>query len=215
MPPDSTSPPAPDLGPAGPARGRKFPAPVREAMTASGAAATCIPVELDGGAPEAAFFINLAGPESKADRRVIRYWRGPLSLGLESDVIETDHGAVVVLRPEVHTGPFDPLVCEILVTPGEGGAHFEALDLLARQPRLTWFFGDQGFDIIRTQQHPLALEQHEAFAALLKDALRHDAMTRMIRRYDARAALAEVTRHYTLRTGTRQAPSPDAGKSMS
>ena len=40
---------------------RRFPAPVREAMTASGAAATCIPVELDGGAPEAAFFINLAG----------------------------------------------------------------------------------------------------------------------------------------------------------
>ena len=133
----------------------RFPAPVREAMTASGAAATCIPVELDGGAPEAAFFINLAGPESKADRRVIRKWRGPLSLGLDSDVIETAHGAVVVLRPEVHTGPFDPFVCEILATPGEGGAHFEALELLSRQPRLTWFFGDRGFEIIRTQQHPL------------------------------------------------------------
>ena len=123
-------------------------------MAASGAAATCIPVELDGGAPEAAFFIDLAGPESKADRRVIRKWRGPLSLGLDSDVIETARGAVAVLRPEVHTGPFDPFVCEILATPGEGGAHLEALDLLSRQPRLTWFFGDRGFEIIRTQQHP-------------------------------------------------------------
>ena len=195
-----------------PARGRKFPVPVREAMTASGAAATCIPVALDGGAQEAAFFINLAGPESKADRRVIRRWRGPLSLGLDSDVIETGHGAVVVLRPEVHTGPFDPLVCEILVTPGEGGAHFEALDLLSRQPRLTWFFGDRGFEIIRTQQHPLDGGQHEAFAALLKDALRHDAMTRMTGRYDARAALGEVARHYTLRTEARRV-TPDAGKS--
>ena len=187
---------------------RRFPVPVCEAMTASGAAATCIPVELDGGAPEAAFFINLAGPESKADRRVIRKWRGPLSLGLDSDVIETAHGAVVVLRPEVHTGPFDPFVCEILVTPGEGGAHFEALELLSRQPRLTWFFGDRGFELIRTQQHPLDHEQHGEFAALLKAALRHDAMTRMTGRYDGRAALAEVASHYTLRTEARRVPPP-------
>ena len=202
----------PDCKSTAPVHDRKFPVPVREAMIASGTAATCIPVELDGGTPEAAFFINLAGPESKADRRVIRRWRGPLSLGLDSDVIETGHGAVVVLRPEVHTGPFDPLVCEILVTPGEGGVHFEALDLLSRQPRLTWFFGDRGFEIIRTQQHPLDGEQHEAFATLLKDALRHDAMTRMTRRYDGRAALAEVARHYTLRTEARRVP-PGAGKS--
>ena len=185
-----------------------FPAPVREAMTASGAAATCIPVELDGGAPEAAFFINLGGAESRTDRRVIRKWRGPLSLGLDSDVIETVHGAVVVLRPEVHTGPFDPFVCEILVTPGEGGTHFEALDLLSRQSRLTWFFGDGGFEIIRTQQHPLDDGQRGEFAELLKKALRHDAMTRMTRRYDGRAALSEVVSHYTLRAEARRVPPP-------
>ena len=190
---------------------RRFPAPVREAMTASGAAATCVPVGLDGGDSEAAFFISLAGPESKADRRVIRKWRGPLSLGLDSDVIETAHGAVVVLRPEVHTGPFDPFVCEILVTPGEGGTHFEAMELLSRQPRLTWFFGDRGFEIIRTQQHPLDDEQRAEFAALLKQALRHDAMTRMTGRYDGRAALAEVASHYTLRTEARRVP-PGDGK---
>ena len=191
----------------------KFPAPVREAMSASGAEATCIPVELDGGAPEAAFFISLAGPESKADRRVIRKWRGPLSLGLDSDVIETAHGAVVVLRPEVHTGPFDPFVCEILAVPGEGGAHFEALNLLSRQPRLTWFFGDRGFEVIRTQQHPLDDGQRAEFAALVKQALRHDAVTRMTGRYDGRAALSEVASHYTLRTEARRVP-PPAGKSV-
>ena len=192
---------------------RRFPAAVRKAMTTSGAAATCIPVELDGGAPEAAFFIDLAGPESKADRRVLRKWRGPLSLGLDSDVIETVHGAVVVLRPEVHTGPFDPFVCEVLVTPGEGGTHFEALDLLSRQPRLTWFFGDRGFEIIRTQQHPLDDGQRGEFAALLKAALRHDAMTRMTGRYDGRAALSEVAGHYALRTEARRVP-PSAGQPL-
>ena len=185
---------------------------MREAMVASGAAATCIPVELDGGAPEAAFFISLAGPESKADRRVLRKWRGPLSLGLDSDVIETVHGAVVVLRPEVHTGPFDPFACEILVTPGEGGTHFEALDLLSRQPRLTWFFGDRDFGIIRTQQHPLDDEQRGEFAELLRKALRHDAMTRMTARYDGRAALSEVASHYTLRTEARRVPPPSGNR---
>ena len=95
--------------------------------------------------------------------------------------------------------------------PGGGGTHFEALDLLSRQPRLTWFFGDRGFEIIRTQQHPLDDEQREGFAALLKDALRHDAMTRMTGRYDGQAALAEVASHYTLRTEARRVP-PRTGK---
>ena len=101
---------------------RRFPAPVREAMTASGAAATCIAVELDGGAPEAAFFINLAGPR-RARRTAGSSGNGavPCRSGSTAMSSRPPTGAVVVLRPEVHTGPFDPFVCEILVTPGEGG----------------------------------------------------------------------------------------------
>ena len=95
--------------------------------------------------------------------------------------------------------------------PGEGGTHFEALDLLARQPRLTWFFGDRGFEVIRTQQHPLDDGQRGEFAELLKKALRYDAMTRMTGRYDGRAALSEVASHYTLRVEARRVP-PSAGK---
>ena len=45
-----------------------------------------------------------------------------------------------------------------------------------------------------------------------RGALRHDAMTRMIGRYDARAALGQVTRHYTLRTEAHRV-TPDAGQS--
>ena len=99
------------------------------------------------------------------------------------------------------------------MTPGEGGTHFEALDLLSRQPRLTWLFGDRGFEIIRTQQHPLDDGQRGEFAALLKAALRHDAMTRMTGRYDGRAAVAEVASHYTLRTEARRVP-PSAGQPL-
>ncbi|MGI9335649.1 MAG: hypothetical protein ACR2RL_21090, partial [Gammaproteobacteria bacterium] len=68
-----------------PAR-QRFPAPVREGMRVTGAAATCVPVrtearsvppsaagsqqnesERDGW--EAALFVQLAGPECKADRQ--------------------------------------------------------------------------------------------------------------------------------------------------
>lgn len=188
----------------------RFPKAVRDAMHANGAAATCVAVQLNGEAWEAALFFQLAGAECKADRRAIKQSKGPLPVGMESDLIETDHGAVVILRPELHTRPDDPFVCEILLTPGDGGAHFEALKLLTGQPRLTWFFGDQSHWILHTQQHPLEAAQHKDFDSLLRDALKHDTMVRMSKRYDAMAALGEVVKHYELRAGTRQGDAPPA-----
>ena len=179
----------------------RFPGAVRDAMQSSGAAATCVAVQLDGDDWEAALFIQLAGAECKADRRAIKQAQGPLPVGMESDLIETDNGAVVVLRPEVHTQPGDPFVCEILLTPGDGGMHFETLKLLSRQPRLCWFFGDQSHWILHSQQHALEAAQHDDFDALSRDALKHDTMVRMSKRYDARAALAEIVKHYELRAG--------------
>ncbi len=189
----------------------RFPKPVRDAMQASGAAATCVAVQLDGEDWEAALFFQLAGAECKADRRAIKQSRGPLPVGMESDLLETDNGAVVVLRPELHTRPGDPFVCEILLTPGDGGAHFEALKLLSRQPRLCWFFGDQSHWMLHSQQHPLEAAQHQDFDALLRDALKHDTMVRMSKRYDARAALGEIVKRYELRAATRRGEYPPAG----
>lgn len=173
-------------------------------MQATGAAATCVAVQLNGDDWEAALFFQLAGAECKADRRAIKQAKGPLAVGMESDLVETDYGAVVILRPELHTRPGDPFVCEILLTPGDGGAHFEALKLLTGQPWLTWFFGDQSHWILHTQRHPLEAAQHKDFDALLRDALKHDTMVRMSKHYDARAALGEIVKHYELRAGTRQ-----------
>ena len=197
--------------PAVTAAASRFPKLVRDAMQASGAAATCVAVQLDGEAWEAALFFQLAGAECKADRRAIKQSRGPMSVGMESDLLETDHGSVVVLRPELHTRPGDPFVCEILLTPGDGGAHFEALKLLSRQPRLCWFFGDQNHWMLHSQQHPLEAAQHQDFEALLRDALKHDTMVRMSKRYDARAALGEIVKRYELRAGTRRGEYPPAG----
>ena len=121
-------------------RKQQFPPAVRDAMSASGAMATCVPVQFEPPRWQAAFFFQVAGPESKQDRRAMRRGEGPFTIGLETDVVETEHGAVVILRPELHINADDPLVMEILLTPGEGGAHHEALRYLSEQPSLNWLF---------------------------------------------------------------------------
>ena len=180
-------------------------------MRASGAATTCVPVRTDeraqgeaaehaaGDGWEAALFVQLAGPECKADRRAIVRATGPLPVGLETDIVETETGAVVILRLEVHTVPDDPFACEILLAPGSGGSDFDCLQLLTAQPRLQWFFGDQTFWVLRSQSHALGPEQHAGFDELLKDALKYDTMIRLTKRYDASAALGHVARLYELR----------------
>jgi len=180
---------------------KRFPQFVREAMTASGAMATCLPVRADGPYSdwETAFFLQLAGPESKADRRTLQGSGQTFSTGIETDVIETESAAVVMLRAEIHLRDADPLSMEILLTPGEGGAHHQALKLMTRQPSLRWFFGDRAFWLIHAQAQPLGSEQHAGFPEVLNTALRHDALVRMTGHYDAQAALGEVVKSYELR----------------
>jgi hypothetical protein len=190
----------------------RFPADVRKNMAATGAAATCVPVKLDGEDWEAAVFMHLTGPESKEDRRLLRKAKGSVPLGIETDLIENAHAAVVVLRVEVYTVEEDPLVGEILFTPGEVVGHFETLRLLSRQHRLCWFFGSRDYEILHSQQHPLEDEQHAGFDDLIRDAVRHDSLIRCSGKYDAHAALAEVVSNYELRAGVWRAGKLDAGR---
>lgn len=170
-------------------------------MIAAGAAATCIAVKLDEGEWESALFFHLAGPECKGDRRALSKAPSPLPVGLEADLIENEHAAVVLLRLEVHTTPDNPLVAEVLLTPGHVTEQFDALKLLGTQPRLCWFFGDSDFNVIHSQQHPLGDEQRASFGGILQDAIKHDRLIRLTGRYDARAALSDVVSHYELREG--------------
>ena len=178
-----------------------FPEDVREAMVATGAAATCVPVKFDDGNWETAVFFQLAGAECKQDRRVLTTAEHPVKIGIEADLIEHNHGSVVMLRFEAYTVADDPLIGEVLLTIGEYTSQFETLKLLTHQPRLSWFFGDQQYWVIHSQQHALPVEQHLAFDEILRDALKHDALVRMSSHYDARSALAEVVSHYELRAG--------------
>lgn len=178
-----------------------FPESVRAAMHTQGSAVTCLPVRLDADAWETAIFFQLAGPECKQDRRILAKAQRPLPVTVETDLLELQHASIVTMRVGVFTLPEDPLVGEILLTPGGARAHFDALKLLSQQERLCWFFSDQDFRILHSQQNPLSDEQHAGFDDLLRDAVSHDALIRASARYDAQAALAEIVAHYEFREG--------------
>jgi hypothetical protein len=179
-------------------------------MQASGATVTCMPVRLDTDDWEVAVFFCLAGPESKQDRRILAQAERPFTVSVEADLLELQQASVVILRFEAATIADNPLTGEVLLTPGDVRTHFDTLQLLCRQQRLCWFFSDEDFHVLHTQQNPLGDEQRASFDDLLADAVRHDALIRASARYDAQAALAEVVSHYDLRPGTaRTATSRD------
>jgi hypothetical protein len=86
---------------------KRFPDSVRRAMRDMGSAATCVAVRLDAGAWESALFVQLAGTECDADRALIAASPRPLAVGIETDVVEHQSAAVVVLRLEVYARPDD------------------------------------------------------------------------------------------------------------
>jgi len=179
---------------------KRFPPAVRAVMHERDIAATLVPVQLDGGQWEAALFVRLAGPECKADRRVLAKAKSPLPVGVESDVIEDTSAAVVMLRVEVHVDAADPFAAEILLTPGHNPSHFEAMRLLGIQERLCWFFGDADGSVLHAQSHALSDAQRAGFAELAQEAARHDALIRCTGRYDAQAAMDAVRARYAPRT---------------
>ncbi len=187
----------------------RFPEEIRQGMSANGAMATCVPVQLDaqgdaqGDASwEAAVFFLVGGAESKEDRRVLRKAEKALTIWVEADLIEHAAAAVVVIRLEVHTRPDDPLAAEILLTPGSATSQFKTCKLLTEQPRVMCFFADEAGWVIQTQQITLLPEHRKVFGEILDDATAHDALIRMTARYDAMAALSEIVSHYEIREGT-------------
>jgi hypothetical protein len=157
---------------------------------------TCLPVRLDHGDWESAVFFDLGGSECVRDRQVLEAGDGPCPIGLEADVIECATAAIVMLRFEVATRAGDPLAGEVLLTPGVGDVQFETLRNLTEQNHLRFFFGDEEHRVIHSQQLSLGERKHGGYRGILQDAVRHDAMVRLSGRYDAEAAMREVTRHY-------------------
>ena len=162
-------------------------------------AATCIPVQFEDEAWEAAFFFHVAGPESKQDRRVLKRDKITPTV-LMTELMTHEHASVVLMRFEIQTIITDPLVFEILLVPGEVSLHYECLKFLAQQNRIRYFFADSDFHVLQEQEQDISSVQHENFETLAREAFAHDSVIRMTGRYNAQAAMSEVVAHYQLRT---------------
>ncbi len=180
----------------------KFPVAVVDMMSAGGSTVTCLPVQLDDTGEsgwQSAFFFRLGGRESVDDIRILKDAVEPFSVGLETDLIEHASATVVLLRLQVFTHQDDPLVGEVLLTPGGAETHYEVLGLLGEQDSLTWFFSDQHYHVIHQQRQPLSQPWRHEFLALRSEAFKRDAIIRLAGKYNAQAAFAEVVSHYALR----------------
>lgn len=180
---------------------KRFPEVVRNSMDYTGATVTCLPVSFGTDNWETAVFFSIGGSESKQDRRNLARLEGAVvPVAIETDVIKHNSAAVVVVRLEAYTsGDDDPLVGEVLLTPGDKSSHFETLKLLSAQPVLRWFFADAAYWIIHQQQNQLRTTEHTIFQDALDQSTQHDALIRMTGKYDVQAALTEIVSHYEFR----------------
>jgi len=174
----------------------RFPSEIIKSMRSNRAMTTCVPVEFDEAGWETAVFFELGGKQCEQDREILKTTKTTLPVALEADVIECPSAAVVMLRFEILTQESNPFAGEVLLTPGIGSVQFEALQRLAKQDILRFFFSDAGYNIIHSQQLSLNDQERQGYQGILDDAVKYDAMVRLTGRYDAKAALKEVTGHY-------------------
>ena len=148
---------------------------------------------------QSAIFFRLGGTESQRDIRLLKKAESAFSVGIETDIIEHENASVVMLRLQLFAQKKDPLVGEVLLTPGGAETHYEILTLLSEQEELTWFFSDQDFQVIHQQKQPLSQDWRDEFLALRNEAFKRDSIIRLAGKYNAHSAFAEVVSHYSLR----------------
>ncbi len=185
-------------------------------MSAGGSTVTCLPVQLgaepeslpagtvngstdDSGDWQSAIFFRLGGSESQKDIGLLRNAKSAYAVGVETDIIEHENASVVMLRVQAFTQQDNPLIGEILLTPGGAETHYEILTLLSTQQELTWFFSDQKFQMIHQQKQPLNQQWRDEFLALRNEAFKRDSLIRLSGKYSAQTAFAEIVSNYGLR----------------
>jgi hypothetical protein len=177
----------------------RFPQPISQGMRNNGAMTTCVPVQYDNGIWETAVFFEVGGKECKEDRRQLRKTRSTIPVTVEADLITHANGSVIMLRFEVATSPDNPLVGEVLLTPGLGDIQFDTINYLTEQKQMRWYFGDAAYQVIHSQQTALYDHERQGYADLLQDAVSHDALLRLTGKYSAVNAINDVVSNYAFR----------------
>lgn len=167
----------------------KFPDEVIVALHEANITATCMPIQLDGGDWQAAFFYVLA-PDAPCLTNG-KLLGGPFAVALDADLHEHDNGTMIEIGVEIIT-PIEPCKGVMLFLTGHTSTHFDALNLLSEQSEIPLFIGDQFCSTVWQQRVPIDENFRLGITALIGEAVTRDAVIRMTDRYDPDAVFADT-----------------------
>ncbi len=168
---------------------QKFPDEVIVALHEAGITATCMPIQIDDGDWQAAFFYVLA-PDAACLKNG-KLLGGPFTVGLDADLHEHDNGTMIEIGLEVIT-PIEPCNGIMLFLTGHTSTHFDALKLLSKQQEIPLFIGDQYCSTLWQQLVPVNDTFRAGITGLINEAVTRDAVIRMTDRYDPDAVFADT-----------------------
>jgi len=155
---------------------QKFPDEVIVALHEAGITATCMPIQIDQGEWQAAFFYVLApdAPCLTGEKLL----GGPYSVAMDADLHEHENGTMIEIGIEVIT-PIEP-------------CHGVMLFLTSKQQDIPLFIGDQYCSILWQQRVPVNEAFRVGITGLINEAVSRDAVIRMTDRYDPDAVFADT-----------------------
>jgi len=168
---------------------QKFPDEVVVALHEADITATCMPIKLDDGDWQAAFFYVLSPDAPCLSNGKLK--GGPFAVGMDADLHEHDNGTMIEIGIEIVT-PIEPSRGIMLFLTGHTSTHFDALKLLSEQDDIPLFIGDQYCTTLWQQRVPLNETFRNGMMALINEAVTRDAVIRMTDRYDPDAVFADT-----------------------
>lgn len=168
---------------------KKFPDEVVVALHEAAITATCMPIQLDDGEWQAAFFYILA-PDALCLTQG-KLLGGPYAVALDADLHEHEKGTLIEIGVEIVT-PIEPSRGVMLFLTGHTSTHFDALKLLSEQHEIPLFIGDQYCNMLWQQRVPVNDTFRSGVSGLIDEAVSRDAVIRMTGQYDPDAVFADV-----------------------
>lgn len=167
----------------------KFPDEVIVALHETQLTLSCIPVQIDEQAWQAAIFYVLQPDAPCLGKGTLM--GGPFAVGFEADTVEHENATLIEIGLEVSV-PVEPLRGTMLFLTGHSTPHHEALKLLTEQQDVPLFLGDEHCNLLWQQRVPLSDAHRMGFKELLDEAISRDAVIRMTGRYDPDAAFTDA-----------------------
>jgi len=167
----------------------KFPDGGIVALHEADITATCMPIQIDNGDWQAAFFYILS-PNAPCLTNG-QLLGGPFAVAMDADLHEHPNGTMIEIGIEIVT-PIEPCNGIMLFLTGHSSTHFDALNLLSNQEDIPLFIGDQYCTTQWQQRVPVNEAFRLGITGLINEAVTRDAVIRMTDRYDPDAVFADT-----------------------